>query len=151
QTDKILTASFTRRRQDLPVSRTLEMSGPPPVAFSPAEPTFLPRTETFDSIRVSNVEVTIGVTKVVSYASEVSIKESRTPQIARLSLKIEAEDQTLTTFENIQFEASWAQDGAITLDSKEYSRPWKFLIRINDELKQMSISFTLDYGGLNVE
>ncbi len=151
QKHEILTAIFTGRNQYLPQSRTLEMSGPPPAAFSPGGLTFPPRNDSLDSIRVSNVEVTIGVSKVASSISEVNIEDSRTPRIVHLTLVIETEDETLTTFGDIQFEASWAQNGTITLNSDEYSRPWKFLIRINGELKQMSISFTLDYGGLSVE
>jgi hypothetical protein len=40
--------------------------------------------------------------------------------------------------------------GEIVLNSKEQQTPWKFVIRIDTQSRQMSLSFTLNYAGLAI-
>jgi hypothetical protein len=108
------------------------------------------RSESFAPIRVSYAAVTIGVTKVTGAVSRAGLKESQALEV-RLSLDVETEDRAVTTLKDIAFEVSVDREGEITLKSNEQTMPWKFLIRLNDKMRQMFTNITVDYGGVSIE
>jgi hypothetical protein len=124
------------------------MPGTPPTAFSPAGLPSRPRSK---SIRTSNAPVTIHATSVAISASRVRLETSLRPRVVHLSLETILEDSTPVALADIPFNMSVAGNGEFVLSSKEQQTPWKFSIRISSELKQMTISFTLDFAGLNVD
>ncbi len=69
----------------------------------------------------------------------------------RLTLEMGTADANPLELRDIPFRVSVERGGEFILSSKEQQTPWKFLVRISKELKQMSISFTLNYAGLSVD
>jgi hypothetical protein len=134
----------------LPLTRRLDMRGVPPAAFSPSSRASIPRSKSLASIRVSNVQVTIGVAKVSGSVSRFGLKTTRPPTLVRLSLEMAREDGSVVALKEIPFEVS-ISGSEIVLSTKNQNTPWKFSIRISKESKQMSVSFTLNYSGLGID
>ena len=128
----------------------LEMSGAPPSDFSPSR--MLNGVNWSHDIRVSNPKVTIGARAVEASTADVQLNVRRQPQrIIPLSLEIESQAGARARLEEIPFQVVTDRNGAATLSSEGQRTPWRFVVTINAESKQMSLSFTLDYSGLRVD
>ncbi len=127
------------------------MSGGPPAVFSPGGLPLRRPNNSLGSIPVSNATVTIVKAKVAGSPSGVGLKTLRPPRFVRLSLEMVTEGSGAGALRDVPFKVSVAHGGEITLSSKEQQTPWKFLIRISSERKQMSVSFTLNYAGLGID
>lgn len=132
------------------LTRKIEISGAPPVHFSPAG---LPRRTRSKSqaISVSNAQMTIGLTTAAGFASNVGIGILPPPRVVRFSLEMITEASVPIAFEDIPFKVSVTRDGQVILNSEEEHTPWKFSLQIDKERKQMSLNFTLNYSGLSID
>lgn len=130
--------------------RTIEVSGPPPDAFSPAGIAHRAANRLFDSIRISNDAVTIGVTKAGDYVPYPGSMRSLDARLVRLSLEIVTHDHTSRRLTDVPFLVSVARNGEITLSSEKQQTPWRFVVRVDAERKQMSVGFTVSYAGLSI-
>jgi hypothetical protein len=74
----------------------------------------------------------------------------RPQQVIPLSLEVRNEGSAHAALPDIPFEVVMSQTGEITLSSERQQTPWRFLMKISAESKQMNVRFTLDYAGLSV-
>lgn len=147
ETKAVPAAPHPVRMNKLSLTRTLEMPGAPPAAFSPGGLPARRKGKFPDFIRVSNSDITIASTEVAASSAQIS----SWPKLVRLSLTMRTEDDSLVSLANIPFKVSIADDGEITFSSKDQETHWKFLIHVDRYLKQLTLSFTLNYAGLSVE
>ena len=133
----------------------MEMSGVPPTAFTPGRtdgagvgpgpgqdiPLTNPRrSPSFTLSAAANRAVTIQVTS------------SRTEQrVMTLALEIRNQAGSRTALTDIPFVVTGNPAREVTFNSEHQNTPWDFLLKINSETGQMSLSFTLNYSGLNVD
>jgi hypothetical protein len=134
------------------VSSSIEIPGTPPADFSPGQMLDGMSERWSNDIRVSISRTTIGARAVETSREGVHISVPRqAPRITPLSLEIADETGLSARLDDIPFCVVVNRQGEATLSSEQQRTPWRFLLRVNSDAKQMSLSFTLDYSGLSVD
>lgn len=130
----------------------MEIPGTPPADFSPGRMLGGISVPWSSDIHVSISRTTVGARAVETSTAGVQLNFPRqTPRIIPLSLEIADQAGVSARLEDIPFDLVVNQSGQTTLSSEQQRTPWRFLLRINTNAKQMSSSFTLDYSGLSVD
>lgn len=110
---------------------------PKPVAHQLSIPTLKPG-ETRGSATFSTLTVNLKPLSASNLAQKV------------VPLTIEVGDAVRTKIADIPFSITVSKSGEITLTSEDQKTPWRFTFRVNSQKNQISVSFTLDYGGLSI-
>lgn len=139
----------------MPLSRSvMEMNGAPPADFTPGRmlnSVIGIRADWLDDVVVANPTITIGASTAEAFAASVQLKIQRRLRVIPLSLEVRDEAGARAALPDIPFEVVTNQSGEMTLSSECQRTPWRFVLRLSGESRQMTLSFTLDYSGLSVD
>jgi hypothetical protein len=131
----------------------MEIKGAPPADFTPGRMLngdSSIRGDWLHDIVVASPAITIASTVGASATSlQLNIRR-RAQQVVPLSLEVRNGGATQAALPDIPFEVVISQTGEITLSTERQQTPWRFLMTISAESKQMNVRFTLDYAGLSV-
>lgn len=123
------------------------MHGSPPVVFTPGWTGA--SVSGGQDIPVENLSITCGVIASRAVARQVSLS-GNAQRVVSLNLEMLHQGGASATLTDIPFEVT-GDLAHVIFDSQNQDTPWSFLLKINSETKQMSLSFTLNYGGLSVK
>jgi hypothetical protein len=132
----------------------MEMNGAvPPAAFTPGHSSG-GRNGLNDqdiSLRISlkDHSVTLGPTSSPTVTTHVTTPQIWSRVIA-LTLEIRHQAGQGAVLSDIPFGVSGNAKSEVTLNSEHQNTPWDFLLQVNAETGQMTLSFTLNYSGLSV-
>ena len=131
----------------------MEINGAPPADFTPGRNGITGISgDWLQDIAVANPTITIGASTVGASAASVQLNiRRRVQQVIPLSLEVRNEAGEQAGLPEIPFEVVMSRTGEIALSSERQQTPWRFLMKISAESKQMNVSFTLDYSGLSID
>lgn len=126
----------------------MEMTGSLPVPFTPGWSGA--DIGSGRDIRIENRSITLG--GVAGRAVNKDVTGSLNVQrLVLLTLEIRGQSGASTTLTNIPFAVTGDLAREVTFNSEHQETPWRFLVKVNSESQQITLSFTLDYSGLSVD
>lgn len=127
----------------------MEMNGFPPVAFTPGWSDAMDVSGRQD-IPVQRLSITRGVVTRGAVNRQVNSSATVVQRVVALTLEVKHGEGALATLGDIPFEVTGDLTGEVVFNSGRQKMPWNFLLKINPDSRQMTLSFTLDYAGLSV-
>jgi hypothetical protein len=126
----------------------MEMNGSLPIPFTPGWSDG-PGVGRGKDIRLESVFITSGVTTTRAMNSQRTIS-ANTQRVMALTLEI-IQGEASATLTDIPFAVTGDPALEVVFNSEHQNTPWSFLLKINCESGQMTLSFTLNYSGLSVD
>ena len=127
----------------------MEMNGSPPIAFTPGW-TDGAGVSRGQDIPVETLSITRGVVASRAVNRQVTIS-GNVQRVVALTLEIRHQAGASATLTDIPFEVTGDLAREVVFNSEHQNTTWSFLLKINSESRQMTLSFTLNYSGLSVD
>ncbi|MGI9068874.1 MAG: hypothetical protein ACR2HX_21035 [Pyrinomonadaceae bacterium] len=125
------------------------MNGSPPLVFTPGWSDGA-GVGHWQDIPVESLSITRGVVASSAVSRQVTIS-GNIQRVVALTLEIGHQARAIATLSDIPFEVTGELGSEVIFNSERQNTPWNFLLKINSESRQMTLSFTLNYTGLSVD